>query len=133
MAWPNPFRRQDQFTRTCWGYTFQLTKDHWTEEGSHSLKFSYDKLGEQCLNILNEIESCVKSENITDKIHPATPKSTTSSSKPKRDLYKSLETYAKDHPTLQQLWTEVNTIPVWVDWDQVHRAKTGYVGSTDRL
>ena len=118
MAWLNPFRRRDENTRTLWGYTFQLTEDHLSEEESRPLKYSYDKLGEECLNILNELEPPTKSENVSTKTEvqdPLKPRRT----KPKRDLYNLLESHVQDHPKLQELWTQLNTIPEWVDWDQV--------------
>jgi hypothetical protein len=118
MAWPNPFRTHDKNTRTCWGYTFQLTDDHLTEEASRPLKLSYDKLGEECLNILNEIAPSTKLENGARK-SPAVDSEKPQKSKSRRDLYKLLEAHATDHPKLEELWNQLNTVPVWVDWDQV--------------
>ena len=124
MAWPNPFRRRDEKTRTCWGYTFQLTEDHLTEEASKPLKFSYDKLGEECLNVLNEIDPPpTKFDNIPPKDEPQDSE-TPRQLRPKRDLYRLLESHVEHHPKLQELWTQLNTVPVWVDWEQVQRPKT---------
>jgi hypothetical protein len=118
MAWPNPFRRRDENTRTCWGYTFQLTKDHLTAEASQPLKFSYDKLGEECLNILNVIDPPAKPGDLPSK-RESQDSEASRRSKPKRDLYKSLEAHAGNHPRLQELWTQSNNVPEWVNWDQV--------------
>lgn len=118
MAWPNPFRRKDENTKTCWDYTFQLTEDHLTVEDSHPLKFSYDKLGEECLNILNEIDPPSKAEHVVPKTE-AQISEKLRISKPKRDLFKSLETHVDEHPKLGELWVQLNTVPTWVDWDQV--------------
>jgi hypothetical protein len=118
MAWPNPFRRRDENTRTYWGYTFQLTPAHLTEEESRPLKFSYDKLGEECLNVLNEIDPAVKTETLHHEeksLEAEKPKK----ARLKRDLYKSLEAHAGEHPKLKELWAQLNAIPEWVDWDQV--------------
>jgi hypothetical protein len=119
MAWPNPFRRRDQNTRTCWGYTFQLTDAHLTAEASRPLKFSYDKLGEECLDVLNEIDPPAQPGNIHAKDEQQ-PSDKPRTAKPKRDLFKLLEKHAGDHPKLQELWDQLNTVPDWVDWDQVH-------------
>ena len=126
MAWPNPFRRRDEYTRTCWGYTFQLTPHHLTLEQSHPLKFSYDTLGEECLDILNEISppsrptstgsssgSSLEKEPVQDV------KETTPAVKAKRDLYVLLRDNVHKHEKLQQLWSEVTAVPEWVAWDQV--------------
>ncbi|KAK5112106.1 hypothetical protein LTR62_004448 [Meristemomyces frigidus] len=55
MAWPNPFYRRTPNTRECWGYTFELTDEHLTPEECEPLKHSYDVLGEQVLDRLNEL------------------------------------------------------------------------------
>ncbi|KIX02077.1 uncharacterized protein Z518_08016 [Rhinocladiella mackenziei CBS 650.93] len=127
MTWPSPFRKRDENTRTCWGYTFQLTPEHLTPEQAHPMKYSYDVLGEECYDILNQIsppES--KPSNIVDsqlqklgeheKGSPPKPK-------PKRDLYLLLRDNVDRHEKLKQFWDEVTTVPDWVDWDQIARGQ----------
>lgn len=125
MAWPNPFRRTDGDTRTCWGYTFQLTPQHLTAEQSEPLKFSYDLLAEECLGVLNEI---VPARPATGRPWPGGTnveppsqevKDEPSAAKVRRDLYLLLRDNVDKHAKLRQLWDEVNTVPDWVDWDQV--------------
>jgi hypothetical protein len=140
MAWPNPFRWRDENTRTCWGYTFQLTPEHLTPERAHPLKFSYDTLGEECYAILDRLgkdqapqspslaeaaaektsgifeDPLTAKLNISDTNSPKTPR-------PKRDLYVLLRNSHTTHPTLQRLWDETTTIPPWVDWDQIARGQ----------
>ena len=108
MAWPNPFRRRDEHTRTAWGYTFQLTPNHLTPEQSHPLKHSYDNLGEQCLDRLNQLEP---------------PTGAGKEKKPKRDLYRALEEHHDNDECLRKLWNQVNSVPDWVDWDQIARGQ----------
>ncbi|EXJ95013.1 hypothetical protein A1O1_00131 [Capronia coronata CBS 617.96] len=117
MAWPNPFRRRDEHTRTCWGYTFQLTPEHLTPEQAHPLKYTYDVLGEECYDIVNQMnipERESRASNETDKPASATPK---------RDLYRLLQANLDKHEKLQQLWDEVTNVPDWVDWDQIARGQ----------
>lgn len=139
MAWPNPFRRRTANTRSAWGYTFDLTPDHLTAEEAHPLKYTYDVLGEECLDVLNELFPVVKDDESHNENNPkeATasivevkdlqkdPESAipTGKAKPKRDLYKLLEQNHEKHPKLQELWDEVNTIPEWVDWEQISRGQ----------
>lgn len=130
MAWPNPFRRRDEHTRTCWGYTFQITPDHLTLEQAHPLKFSYDVLGEECYDILKQIspQETPLSESVPPKPqHPQTPGETVPREEkrpnPKPDLYAIFRDNHEKHPKLQQLWDEVTTIPDWVDWDQIARGQ----------
>jgi hypothetical protein len=41
----------------------------------------------------------------------------------KRDRYALLrDNYASD-PKLEELWTQINTVPEWVDWDQIKRGQ----------
>ena len=130
MAWPNPFRRHDENTRHCWGdlYTFQITPDHLTPEKSHPLKFSYDTLGEECLDILNGLTPSPQpaSEGNMDATLIEVQESESSTNpkkasmfKAKRDLYLLLRGNLNRHQKLQQLWDEVSIVPEWVDWDQV--------------
>ncbi|TVY56927.1 hypothetical protein LCER1_G001974 [Lachnellula cervina] len=113
MAIPNPFRRHDAHTRQCWGYTFQWTPEHMTEQEMHPLKFTYDVLGEECLNRLDEISPPVTVE---------LPRNA-SKEKVNRDLYALLRDNASKDEKLAELWTQVNTIPEWVDWEQIERGQ----------
>ena len=123
MAWPNPFRRKDTHSRTCWGYTFQLTDDHITPEQANPLKYSYDLLGEECLNRLNGIsppEHKVIGEKEKEKeVSPEQVAKAGSGKGSTRDLYVLLRDHAASDPKLRELWDQVNEVPSWVDWDQV--------------
>ena len=131
MAWPNPFRLRDENTRTCWGYTFQLTPEHLTPERAHPMKFSYDVLGEQALDRLNEISPPPRSALPRNSNKYAEAKAgfgdsneaSKSDPNPKRDLYLLLRDHAHRDETLGKLWQEVNTVPKWVDWDQIARGQ----------
>jgi hypothetical protein len=127
MAWPNPFRREDANTRTCWGYTFQVTPDHLTLEQSEPLKFSYDILGEECLDILNELSPPTKTHVFHETRNEEKPsqdvKENTPALKTERDLYILLRENVDKSDKLKQLWDEVNTVPDWVDWDQIARGQ----------
>lgn len=127
MAWPNPFRRKDANTRTCWGYTFQLTPGHLTLEQAHPLKFSYDTLGEECLDVLNELSPPTKTvvfhETRTEEKPSQDVKENTPAIKSKRDLYVLLRDNVDQSKKLRQLWDQVNDVPEWVDWDQIARGQ----------
>ena len=121
MAWSNPFRTRTDKTRTCWGYTFDLTPDHLTPEQALPLKHSYDVVGEEALNAINELfspESSVFHPKPSAEDLPPDAKT-----KPKRDLYVLLRDNHDRHPKLQALWDEVNNVPEWVDWDQIARGQ----------
>ncbi|TGO57454.1 hypothetical protein BCON_0065g00140 [Botryotinia convoluta] len=112
MALPNPFRRNDENTRHAWGYTFQWTPEHLTEEQMLPMKFSYDVLAEECLNRLDKISPPTSGE--LPRNQSAVPKGKEGGEKPKRDLFVLLKDHASEDEKLGELWNEVNTIPDWV-------------------
>ena len=87
----------------------------------HPLKYSYDKLGDECLTRLNEISPPGKKpavENGKEKISEEVARSG-SGKGGKRDLYLLLREHQERDEKLKEVWDEVNAIPQWVDWDQV--------------
>lgn len=41
----------------------------------------------------------------------------------KKDLYSLLKGHVDEDPKFQELWTQVNTVPDWVDWAQIQRGQ----------
>ncbi|KAK3686519.1 hypothetical protein LTR37_019727 [Vermiconidia calcicola] len=132
MAWPNPFRTRTANTLTCWGYTFELTEKHMTLQECKPLRHSYDCLGEEVLDRLNEISPPQRKElprhnsKFTAKLdkdgavqntEPEAPKD------PPRDLYATLRDHVEEDELLKRFWQEVTTVPPWVDWDQIQRGQ----------
>lgn len=121
MSWANPFRRRDENTRSFWGYTFQWTPEHLTSEELHPLKYTYDILGEECLNRLDEISP---PPDASLPRHQSQLNATgDQSSLTKRDLYELLKDNAHSDEKLGELWREVTNIPDWVDWNQIERGQ----------
>ncbi|KAM3075244.1 hypothetical protein ACMFMF_005921 [Clarireedia jacksonii] len=121
MAWPNPFRREDENTRHAWGYTFQWTPEHLTKEQMDPLKMSYDGLGSRCIERLDNISLPATGE--LPRNQSRVPQKEKVEPKPKRDLYELLRDNAAEHEELGELWKEVNTVPDWVDWEQIERGQ----------
>jgi hypothetical protein len=92
-----------------------------TPEQMNPLKFSYDVLGEECLNRLDKISPAVTFE--LPRSRSRAPVKEGVDSLPKRDLYALLRDHSSDDEKLGELWTEVNTIPEWVDWEQISRGQ----------
>ena len=116
MAWPNPFRKRDENTVTCWDYTFQWTSEHKSAEELHPMKYTYDKLADECLDKLNEI---------SPPTNGTLPRAQSKDGRPSapRDLYAILRDNADKDEKLGQLWHEVTNVPDWVDWDQISRGQ----------
>lgn len=121
MSWPNPFRRHDENTRNCWGYTFQWTPEHLTPEQMHPMKYTYDVLGEEALNALDEISPPANRE--LPRAQSRVPVKEGAEPKAKRDLYALTRDRKDEDPRLKALWDEVNTVPDWVDWEQISRGQ----------
>ncbi|KAF2114669.1 hypothetical protein BDV96DRAFT_613265 [Lophiotrema nucula] len=129
MAWYTAFRRRTENTRHCWGYEFEWTPEHLTAEQCEPLKHSYDVLGEECLDRLNAISPPEKNELPRSHSQEQSPLEETDAEKkeglplPRRDLYSLLKEHHASDPKLRELWVEVNTIPDWVDWEQIERGQ----------
>lgn len=121
MAYRNPFARDDENTRHVWGYTFQWTPEHLSSEEMHPLKYSYDIIGENALNALDEISPPATGELPRAKSRVLAKEG--AEVKPKRDLYAIMTDYKEEDSRLKELWDEVNTVPDWVDWDQIGRGQ----------
>ena len=135
------FNYSNVFTRLIYdsrGYTFQISNLHLTSESAEPMKHSYDRLGEQALERLDLIcppprsalprNSRKHSErqkgipNTKEDIKKDIVKEADTES-PKRDLYLLLRDNAANDKVLGALWTEVNSVPEWVDWAQISRGQ----------
>lgn len=128
MAWLNPRGTETENTRTRWGYSFQWTNGplgHVTPEQMQPMKYSYDMLGEQALDRLNQMFPEVHStasriqENKSETHGSPVMEGIT----PKRDLFALLRDNASGDEILGRLWAEVNAVPSWVCWDQIARGQ----------
>jgi hypothetical protein len=118
-----------------WGYTFELTDQHLTPGQCEPLKRSYDVLGEQVLDRLNEL-SPPPSKNIPrgssqftappkkdDSIRVEEKEATGTTKNPPRDLWVVLKEHKDTDELLKKFWTEIATVPEWVDWEQISRGQ----------
>ena len=124
MAWLKSFFESDENTRSAWGYTFQLTVDHLTQDQMSPMKHSYDTLGDEAFTVLDQMFPTKQSAlpRNTDR-ETSTQNTVENPTKPKRDLYNLLQDHAHDDKTLYKLWQEINTVPSWVCWEQTARGQ----------
>ncbi|EDP51089.1 conserved hypothetical protein [Aspergillus fumigatus A1163] len=107
--------QETQNVREYWGYKFEWSDLHRSAEQLHSLLLTYDSLADDCLQRLNEISQIP---------HRDTTETEGSTSKPaKRDLYVLLEEHHDDDLKIKEFWNEINTIPDWVEWEQIRRGQ----------
>ncbi|KFY89333.1 hypothetical protein V500_05778 [Pseudogymnoascus sp. VKM F-4518 (FW-2643)] len=95
----------------CWGYKFRWTDLHQTEEELKPLLYTYDSLGSE---VLERIQ----------KHKVASGKATTGPAS-REDLFTTVKALAVsgEDEVINKFWHEVNTIPDWVDWDQIKRGQ----------
>ncbi|KAK9798777.1 putative Tat pathway signal sequence [Seiridium cardinale] len=121
---------QDPEVLDLYGYKFRWGPLHQSPEELRHLIFTYDTSASEALEAL-------------DKLVPLTTVSLQKNSneenvkakevKQHRDLYKLVQEHAKADGKVRRLWEEVNTIPEWVDWEQIERGQKvfwRYGGST---
>jgi len=124
MAWPKFWVGKGENTRSAWGYTFTLTPAHLTEAQMQPMKHSYDTLAEKALSRLNDLSPPPqKALPRNSRRVGLTQRTSEDPSNAKRDFYILLRENADNDETLSQLWREVNTVPPWVDWEQIARGQ----------
>lgn len=95
-----------------WGLDIEWTELHQTQEQLRPQMFTYDKLAQDCIERLNEI-SPPQRKNASDNEAKSS----------KRDLLALVERHADDDPKLKELWSQIHTVPEWVDWEQIKRGQ----------
>ncbi|KAI1825375.1 hypothetical protein F4861DRAFT_547695 [Xylaria intraflava] len=105
-----------------WGMKFKWTAQHLTPNQLKPLIYTYDTVATEAIERLDEIappQHAMSAED-RDTIKDAEPDD---ERPPRRDLYALLQEYASKDKKVGKLWTEVNTIPEWVEWEQIERGQ----------
>lgn len=94
-----------------WDYSFEWTDQHLQATELEPWTQQCDTLADECTEILDKLNQPVKLENGSDM---------------KKDRYALLRNHFESNPKLTELWTQINTIPDWVDWAQIQRGQDIY-------
>ncbi|OOF92795.1 hypothetical protein ASPCADRAFT_174695 [Aspergillus carbonarius ITEM 5010] len=97
---------------SSWGYSFTWTSDHLRKEEIEPLRQQYDISAAIVLERLQAIRATLMEES---KLKGTSP--------PTNDLYALLRDHRGDDDILAKFWAEVNTVPDWVNWEQLARAQ----------
>lgn len=89
-----------------WDYTFEWTPQHRPSSELSPLTKTCDTLADEASEKLD-----------------ALPGPASEPSKRKRDKYALLRDNHASDPKLEELWSQVNTVPEWVDWEQIARGQ----------
>lgn len=111
------FNNDTRDMRTVWGHTFEWTPEHRTKHQMRPLLFTYDQLASDCLDRLDELSPPPAKRRAQES------QAADSEHSPPRDLYTLLRQHHAADAKLDQLWTQIHTVPPWVDWDQVSRGQ----------
>ncbi|KAH8677359.1 hypothetical protein BX600DRAFT_506405 [Xylariales sp. PMI_506] len=102
-----------------YGYRIKWGPKHMTDEQLRPLIFSYDKVATEACDALDEIVPPVMPAPRKSIEHTVEPKDI----KKHRDIWKLVQEHSKADPRVAKIWDEVNTVPDWVDWDQLERGQ----------
>ncbi|KAI1322980.1 hypothetical protein F5Y16DRAFT_385063, partial [Xylariaceae sp. FL0255] len=106
-----------------WGMKIKWTSEHLKPQDLEPMIHTYDYVANEAVEKLDEIApppyafEPPKDRNIEGAIGPDGEK------KPRRDLYELMQEYASKDDKIGKLWTEINTVPEWVDWEQIERGQ----------
>lgn len=110
---------QDPEQLNIYGHKFRWKASHTSPEELRRLIFSYDTVAAEALDALDETVPpvTVTPQKSVEGIAEETDK------KKYRDLYKLVQEHAATDERIGKLWEEVNTVPEWVDWEQIERGQ----------
>jgi len=91
-------------------YSFSWTDQHLSRDDIDPLRYTYDELGASALEKLREIAK-------------SAPPADTACPKDRLDLYAVLRDHHAKDETMNRFWTELHTVPDWVDWKQLERGQ----------
>ncbi|KAI1875819.1 uncharacterized protein JN550_002105 [Neoarthrinium moseri] len=89
-------------------YVFEWTDLHLPRKKTDPLRFQYDVTGAKALE---RLQSLAKMKGMTDNPQK------------RPDFYQILVENHQHDSVLAELWTELQTVPDWVDWDQLERGQ----------
>ncbi|KAK4214493.1 hypothetical protein QBC37DRAFT_283763 [Rhypophila decipiens] len=123
----------------AYGFKFTWTPDHLTPEQMRPYMFSYDVLATEALDVLDHADPDPVKGNISaakqdrqaqtqGQDQQTSQSGNPDNNKPKsshhkRDLFTLLQTHHHENETLSSLWSQIHTIPEWVDWAQIARGQ----------
>ncbi|KAK5999190.1 hypothetical protein PT974_01580 [Cladobotryum mycophilum] len=91
-------------------HSFDWTNLHLPRQETDPFRYEYDKLGSEVVKKLQQLSATQKKE---------------ADGKPRCpfDMYDTLLDHHSMDETLSQFWTEIHTVPDWVDWEQLERGQ----------
>ncbi|KAI9159015.1 hypothetical protein HJFPF1_07020 [Paramyrothecium foliicola] len=105
-----------------YGYRFRWSSRHRSAQELEPLRHTSDIIANAAIARIDELspafEICFHGSK---KCHQQCARGT--AKRHRQDYFKLAKRYAKDGEDLSKFWDEVNTVPSWVDWDQIERGQ----------
>jgi len=127
-----PKVKKDSTRRECYSVDFNWTDEHLTHDQLRPLIYTYDTLAAEALDRLDDVQSlALRNRDIKKMPNPHGDARADLDEKEGKekcpmmggDLFQLLKERAPRDEVLNRLWTQVNTVPDWVDWAQIKRGQ----------
>ncbi|KAI1175289.1 hypothetical protein F4777DRAFT_588635 [Nemania sp. FL0916] len=89
-------------------YSFEWTKLHLPRSQTDPLRYQYDTVAAKALK---QLQAIAKERGFSDD------------PRKRPDLYQLLLESHESHDDLRELWSQLHTVPDWVDWEQLERGQ----------
>lgn len=109
--------------RRVWGFEFKWTSEHLTADDMRPMMFTYDTLAEDALNRLDEISPPPAAPPRPEANAPPPSADDEKKRPPPRDLVALIKEHAATDEVIGRLWEQANTVPEWVNWEQIERGQ----------
>ncbi|KAH6688615.1 tat pathway signal sequence [Plectosphaerella plurivora] len=109
--------------RRIWGFEFKWTSEHLTVDDMRPMMFTYDTLAEDALNRLDEISPPPAAPPRPEADAPPPSADDEKKRPPSRDLVALIKEHAATDEVIGRLWEQANTVPDWVNWEQIERGQ----------
>ncbi|KAJ1325217.1 oxygenase MpaB family protein [Microdochium nivale] len=108
-----------------YGERFKWTSLHQTPAQLKHLQKTYDSLSQAALNKLDELlpVAPIPARPAPSADNKTTPTREARERPPQRDAFRLLRQHASDAPEIRAFWDEVDTVPEWVNWEQIERGQ----------
>lgn len=97
---------------TVWDHKFQWTEKHFAPEQLMPLRQQADDLALAALERLQAVIVNEKQNGGKQGVPHTRP-----------DLYATLKEHYQDDGILRQFWEEANSVPEWVDWEEIEKGQ----------
>lgn len=117
-------RHRGEEWRRVWNHEFKWTSQHFSKDEIRPMMFTYDTVAEDALNRLDELSPPPpRPAQNAGEGNGVPPGAEEEKKRPQRDLVALIKEHAATDEVVGRLWKQANTVPEWVDWEQIERGQ----------